>query len=74
METRRQYVAFDLYWNFKFTFLVSVGESEVDNFNSFVFIDEDVLGLEVSVGDSTFVKILDSRNNLLEKMASLFFL
>lgn len=53
------------------TFTVGVAESKVDQADSAIVVDEEVLGLEVTVDDVEFVDVLDAGNDLLEDAAGL---
>ena len=52
---------------------VGVGESEIDDFDIFILIEEKVFGFEISVGDSECMEIFDSGDNLLDVFAAFFF-
>ena len=53
------------------TFAVGVAESEVDEADGAIVVDEEVLWLEVSVDDVEFVDVLDAGDDLLEDAAGL---
>ena len=58
----------------QFVFLVSIGESEIDNFDSFVVGKQQVFRFHVSVHYIEFVNVLDSIDYLLEEPASFLLL
>ena len=55
------------------TLFICVAQSEVNQLQVVLIIKKEVLGLEVSVDDTQFVKILNTWDYLLEKFASLLF-
>ena len=50
---------------------VHVAEAEVNNLQGQIVVQEQVLGLQVSVADSTLVDVLDARDELEVKLAGL---
>ncbi len=52
------------------TFAVGVAESEVDQSDGLVVVDQQILWFEVSVDDVEFVDVLYSSDDLLEDGAS----
>ena len=52
------------------TFAVGVAESEVDQSDGLVVVDQQILRFEVSVDDVEFVDVLYSSDDLLEDGAS----
>ena len=53
---------------------ISVGKPEVNDLNIILVIEQEVLGLKISVANSYLVDILDSAYNLLEESAGLLLL
>lgn len=49
--------------------LVRVRKAEIDQFKSFVKVDEEVLRLEISMNDSNLVEMLDSVDQLAKILA-----
>jgi len=55
-------------------FLVHVTETEVDNLECLVVVEQQVLGLEVTVAHAALVQVLDARDQLLVELARLLLL
>ena len=53
------------------TRLVCIAESEIDDFDVHVVIEEKVLRFQVTMHDIKFVEVLDTGNDLVEKLQSL---
>ena len=54
--------------------LVEVAQSEVDDLQGLIVVDEQVLRFQVPVADAQLVNIVDARNELLEVLAGLLLL
>ena len=54
--------------------LVHVRESEIDNLESVIVVEQQVLWLEISMADTTLVKILDARNEFPVELGGLLFI
>ena len=51
------------------SFLISIREAEVDNFDVIFVIQEEILRFEISMADFNLVYVFDARDYLLEKLA-----
>ncbi len=58
----------------EFSFLISVGKPKVNQFNSFIKVNKEVLRLQITMDYSQRANILDPRDDLLKKSARLRFL
>ena len=56
------------------SFLIGVGEAEVDNFDVIFVIQEQILGFEISMADFNLVYVFNPRDYLLEKLAAFLLL
>lgn len=55
------------------TLLIHVTEAEVDNFEGKIVVKEEILGLEISMADSTLMNVLNTRDELQVELAGLLF-
>lgn len=53
---------------------VRIAQAKVNDLYVVLVVEKQVLWLKISVADATFMYVLDARDNLLEKFASLLFL
>ena len=51
--------------------LIQISQAEVYDLDVVIVIEQDILGLDVSMHDADLVDVLHARNYLLEKLASL---
>lgn len=58
----------------RISLVIHVGETEVNDLNIVLVIEEQVLRLQVSVANANFMDVFNARYNLLEKPACLIFL
>lgn len=70
-ESHKLYSISDLVYLI-FTFLVSIGKPKIDNFDAFIFVEKDILRLEIAMRYAKFMEILNAWNQLLENEAGLF--
>ena len=73
MATRTPSLAFDLSIYYGHTYLIGVTESKVNNFDFTVIVDQDVLWLQITVGNPNTMKILDSIDDLVKNSAGFVF-
>jgi len=54
-------------------FFIYIAEAEINNFDSTIEVYQNIFGLDISMGNSYAVHILDAIDDLLENFASLGF-
>ena len=55
------------------TWSVGVAKSKVNNFNIALVVEKDVFRLDVPMGDSDLMQVLDSNKNLMKQFRGLIF-